>query len=58
VLRLFRWLIWGDAHLHKWVPYRKEVSVWYGEADPDTAPDFRQQSFRCEHCGKIRIFKV
>lgn len=56
LIRLLRWLIWGDGHLHKWVPYG-DLTRCYWE-DGDKLPFRRQQSFQCEACGKIRIFNV
>lgn len=58
MIRLLRFLIWGDAHMHKWVPFGKVTEV-YEFSDPSSGiPDARKQSFQCEICGKIRYFKV
>ena len=59
MLRLFRFLIWGDAHLHKWVPYGKRTNVFLEDEDEQKGtPAWRHQSFQCETCGMIRIFKI
>lgn len=59
MLRLLRYLIWGDAHMHKWVPYGKVTSVYHdGDDDKEGNPRRREQSFHCQTCGKIRIFEV
>lgn len=37
MLRLIRWLIWGDGHRHKWQDF-----TWG-----------RRLFVRCEECGKV-----
>lgn len=59
MLRLFRWLIWGDAHLHKWKPYGGEIKVFEDVEGLDRGvPAYSRQSFQCEVCGTIRMFQV
>lgn len=58
MMRLLRFLIWGDAHQHKWASYGQVTCVYGEKDDKDGTPRRRQQSFQCETCGKIRIFEV
>ena len=59
MLRLFRFLIWGDAHMHKWKPYGDVTKVFDDvEGVERGMPDHRRQSFQCEICGEVRMFKV
>jgi hypothetical protein len=58
MLRLIRFLIWGDAHLHKWAPYGKVTSGYNEGDDTEGHPRRRDQAFRCDVCGKVRIFEV
>lgn len=58
MLRLLRFLIWGDAHLCKWVPYGDVTKVYGTEASTSGTPLRREQSFQCERCGTIRLFEV
>ena len=56
MIRLFRWLFFGDAHVHKWetvderrmVEFRGETRTPYGT----------KYVCRCEVCGKITKFKT
>ena len=61
MIRLLRWLIWGDGHLHKWVPYGQTTRMYDGVGPSehnDPLPVYIQQPFQCEHCGIIRIFRL
>lgn len=59
MIRLLRWLIWGDGHLCKWTPYGKKTAVhWEEFGKIDETPMHIQQSFQCETCGNVRIFRI
>lgn len=59
MIRLLKWLIFGDGHLHKWEPYGDEVRVFVDPDDiPAGVPSYHKQSFRCAICGVPRRFKV
>lgn len=58
MIRLLKWLIFGDGHLHKWV-------------DKDSMARYRKHTFKdedvlkgkiyvreCEHCGEIKVVNV
>lgn len=58
MIRLIRFLITGDWHLHEWEKPTTRVAVY----DPDNAAGGRpvrfQHEVRCKHCGKVRRFKT
>jgi hypothetical protein len=50
MIRLLRYLIWGDWHQHKWelIHRRYELGIF----------NHYVCTSQCEHCGKIRKFKA
>lgn len=56
MLRLLRFLVFGDGHLHKWEPYGEVTHIV--ESEQDKIPYKNVQAFKCETCGKIRQFRV
>ncbi len=55
MLRLLRWLFTGDGHSHKWV--RIGTNKVYAEDYPEI-PIAVVVTQECEHCGKIKTFKI
>jgi len=55
MIRLLRWILTGDGHLHKWVKI-KEVASFWNASDP--LPMYTKHVCRCEICGEIKGFKV
>lgn len=54
MLRLIRFLIFGDAHIHKWETL-KEIDI-IGE--DSSIPIAKKYVCRCTICGKIKKFRV
>lgn len=51
MMRLMRWLLTGDGHIHHWEVYQK--GRW-------SSDDGESGSFfwvRCKHCGKMKYVK-
>lgn len=55
MIRLFRFLITGDWHLHKWEQLRA-VDIF--SSDLDERPYGRRYECVCEVCGVIRKFSM
>lgn len=56
MIRLIRFLITGDWHLHKWKTICK-VDV-YGEfAEADDYPRYNKYDCKCEVCGIHKTFR-
>lgn len=56
MIRLIRFLITGDWHLHEWAKDGEVIDYFkYPNAGYDR--QFRQPC-RCKHCGKIKSFKL
>lgn len=53
MIRLLRWLIWGDGHLHKW-ELRSTVNGWGGNEYPSAI----FKSCQCSVCGEYRSFRI
>lgn len=56
MIRLIRFLITGDWHLHEWEPYGPNMAedrlpIAGGIRNPN-------QPCRCKRCGKIKSFKL
>lgn len=54
MIRLIRFLITGDWHLHEWEkdgPQLHSLNMW------DEPVNYRQPC-RCKRCGKIKSFKL
>lgn len=54
MLRLLRFLVTGDWHLHEWETIRTVDIVAFCGATPSA----RDYECRCIHCGKIKGFRV
>ena len=54
MIRLLRWLIWGDAHTHKWVLFTTTNVMTEGS----TIPDAIIHEYHCSVCGKHKMVKV
>lgn len=54
MIRLFRFLITGDWHLHKW-DKGEDINVW---GDSTKYPAYRKTVCRCKECGKIKVVKI
>ncbi len=59
MLRLLRFLIFGDWHMHRWETIR-EVDIYdcgtYN--NPNSIPIANKYECRCAICGKIKRFRV
>jgi hypothetical protein len=55
MIRLLRWLIWGDGHAHHWKIIR-EGKVWASETDTLAVGNY--YNLQCEHCGNIKVKKT
>jgi|AACY02.9.fsa_nt_gi hypothetical protein len=56
MLRLLRFIIFGDGHVHTWEPFGQRISFYENEAD--TRPIRIEQTFICQKCGALRAKKV
>ena len=54
MIRLFRWLFFGDAHMHKWKTIDERRMV----ESIGALPIGTKYVCRCEVCGKITKFKA
>lgn len=57
MIRLLRWLVLGDGHLHKW-RYVEKVEYYKEGRSKKDIPDRTEWIMQCETCGNIKIVKV
>lgn len=55
MIRLLKWLITGDGHLHKWKIIKvQNYTVTSDFGGRNVGIQYDQQ---CEHCGKMKTFR-
>lgn len=52
MIRLLRWLITGDGHVHKWKIIHAANLV---ASEDSTLPYGASYHLKCEHCGDVKI---
>ncbi len=52
MLRLLRWLITGDGHLHEW-----EID-WIGDETYHDRPIGKMYILQCKHCGDLKNHRM
>ena len=52
MIRLLRFLVTGDWHLHKWVIIEEAM------CQGDGGGYWNRRYCQCEHCGTIKVFDV
>lgn len=55
MIRLFRWLIWGDGHKHNWVVIRKGDRTLLDERSMKPLPNGYYYDLQCDVCGNIKV---
>jgi len=50
MIRLLKWLFWGDAHLHKWKIIKQEELI-----NKQKTNQWTRYTLQCEHCGNIKF---
>jgi len=54
MIRLIKWLFFGDAHLHKWKIIDSEKMV---RVDDNTMIGIKH-TLQCEGCGDLKVFRT
>jgi hypothetical protein len=54
MIRLIRWLIFGEAHIHKWTTI-ENIDVY---RPGTTLPTASKYVCRCDTCGKIKVYRT
>lgn len=59
MIRLLRFIITGDWHLHEWEKIQ-EVDIYsiYDDGSTSTRPTKTEYHCKCIKCGKIKNFKM
>jgi len=55
MIRLIRWLIFGEAHIHKWTTI-ENIDVY--NSSSSTLPTASKYVCRCDTCGKIKVYRT
>lgn len=52
--RLFRWLVFGDGHLHRWKIIRQGNKTLYSSSGKGY-PDGYYYDLQCGVCGNVKV---
>lgn len=53
MLRLLRWFIWGDGHLHHWKIIRQGPRT-LSDRNGRVFPNGHYYDLQCENCGDVK----
>lgn len=57
MIKLLKYLIFGEAHTHKWAK-EKTIYVYADYSSNKELPIYEKVICKCNICGKYKVFKI